>query len=96
MTEEQEVKWADMTVYHIPESLARRFKEFCRLHANNKYGIGLEVLLNAYGEKENYLFLMNEFVNLRDELIKLKEEVALLRSGEDDDKVVKTFGGVRS
>ncbi len=88
-----EVKFVDMTIYHIPEPLARSFKEFCRLHANNRCGIGLELLVNSFKEKESYLFLTNEVYVLRQEVDKLKDSVASLQPVSSDVKSVKTFGG---
>ncbi len=86
--------FADMTIFHIPESLARDFKEFCRVHASNRYGMGLELLLNSFKEKESYLFLLSEVSSLRKELEDLKIKLSELSPKKDEEKVIKTFGGV--
>ena len=90
-----EEDFGDMTLYHVPVALVRRFKEFCRLHAKNKFGIGLEILLNTFTEKENYLFLMEAVMSLREEVARLKEQVVEMRPPKEDKKIVKTFGGGR-
>jgi len=87
--------YGDVTLFHVPVALVRRFKEFCRLHARNKFGIGLELLLNAFAEKESYLFLMDEVKSLREDVTRLQEEISKLQPQEVDKKKVKTFGGIK-
>jgi hypothetical protein len=93
---EKAEEFADMTLYHIPKALALSFKEFCRIHASNKYGIGLEVLLNSFKDKESYFYLLDSLNTLNKDVEELKKELGDLR-GEFATKisvkeVVKTFG----
>lgn len=89
----KEENYVDMTLYHIPETLARNFKEFCRLHASNRFSVGLEVLLNTFKDKESYLYLLSELDNVKKDVELLKSNLPKKEEEDSKRKSLKTFGG---
>lgn len=87
-----EDKLINMTIYNLPESLVRDFKTFTRLNCRSHYNEALQLLIKTYKEKESYLYIINEVSNLKQEVNKLKESLAVIENEEDDDVGVRTFG----
>lgn len=86
----ESVKYCDVTFYHMPEELVRDFKEYCRVHAGNKFGLGLSQLLFVFKDKQTYYGLLERVARLEEQVTSL---LAKSVEVEDEPMVIKTFGG---
>jgi hypothetical protein len=86
-------QFRNITIYHMHKDVVAEFKEWCKVHAGNKFPAGIQLLLS----RAKVFDLM---ANLDSRIKALEHQVALLTQGKksveersEQKQEVKTIGG---
>ncbi|RLE39476.1 hypothetical protein D6817_05540 [Candidatus Pacearchaeota archaeon] len=86
-------EFRNITIYHMHKELVKEFKEWCKIHAGNKFPAGIQLLLSR-AKAFDLLTTMESRIKA------LEQQVALLSQGRksveehsEQKTEVKTIGG---
>lgn len=88
----EELATYNFSISKCPAKVYEEFIRFCKKETNDNYAFGIKLLLDGFKTNVKEVTLFQQYMELKDEVAKIKQEIEALK-GSDKPKKIKTMGG---